>query len=147
MERRSFVRGAGIAGILAAGAAPAVHAQATIRWRLSSSFPKSLDTLYGQSEVFAKQVQALGQPGDVLLAISTSGNSANVIEAIHAAHDREMRVVALTGKDGGRMVPLCDHVFVVPSFAIHRIQEAHVALLHVLWDMIHVVRGEEDLTG
>jgi TRAP-type mannitol/chloroaromatic compound transport system substrate-binding protein len=56
MERRSFVRGAGIAGILAAGAAPAVHAQATIRWRLSSSFPKSLDTLYGQSVEFAKQV-------------------------------------------------------------------------------------------
>jgi TRAP-type mannitol/chloroaromatic compound transport system substrate-binding protein len=56
MERRSFVRGAGIAGILAAGAAPAVHAQATIRWRLSSSFPKSLDTLYGQSVEFARQV-------------------------------------------------------------------------------------------
>jgi TRAP-type mannitol/chloroaromatic compound transport system substrate-binding protein len=59
MERRSFVRGAGIAGILAAGAAPAVQAQANIRWRLSSSFPKSLDTLYGQSEVFAKQVREM----------------------------------------------------------------------------------------
>jgi TRAP-type mannitol/chloroaromatic compound transport system substrate-binding protein len=57
MERRSFVRGAGIAGILAAGVAPAVHAQAAVRWRLSSSFPKSLDTLYGQSELFAKQVR------------------------------------------------------------------------------------------
>jgi TRAP-type mannitol/chloroaromatic compound transport system substrate-binding protein len=56
MERRSFVRGAGIAGVLAAGVAPAVHAQATLRWRLSSSFPKSLDTLYGGSEVFAKKV-------------------------------------------------------------------------------------------
>ncbi|MCW5635018.1 MAG: twin-arginine translocation signal domain-containing protein [Rubrivivax sp.] len=57
MERRSFVQGAGIAGVLAAGLAPAVHAQATIRWRLSSSFPKSLDTLYGQSEIFAKHVR------------------------------------------------------------------------------------------
>ena len=56
MERRSFVRGAGLAGVLAAGVAPAVNAQQTIRWRLSSSFPKSLDTLYGQSEVFAKKV-------------------------------------------------------------------------------------------
>ena len=59
MERRSFVRGAGLAGVLAAGVAPAVHAQATIRWRLSSSFPKSLDTLYGQSEVFAKMVREM----------------------------------------------------------------------------------------
>jgi TRAP-type mannitol/chloroaromatic compound transport system substrate-binding protein len=59
MERRSFVSGAGIAGILAAGVAPAVHAQANIRWRLSSSFPKSLDTLYGQSEVFAKHVREM----------------------------------------------------------------------------------------
>ena len=56
MERRSFVQGAGLAGVLAAGMAPAVHAQAAIRWRLSSSFPKSLDTLYGESEVFAKLV-------------------------------------------------------------------------------------------
>jgi len=56
MERRSFVRNAGIAGVLAAGVAPAVHAQATIRWRLTSSFPKSLDTLFGVSDVFAKHV-------------------------------------------------------------------------------------------
>ncbi len=56
MERRSFVRGAGLAGVLAAGIAPAVHAQATIRWRLASSFPKSLDTIYGAAEVFAKKV-------------------------------------------------------------------------------------------
>src|SRR5262245_21220893 len=57
MERRSFVRGAGIAGVLAAGAAPAiVHAQATIKWRLASSFPKSLDTIYGAADVFAKKV-------------------------------------------------------------------------------------------
>jgi len=59
MERRSFVSGVGIAGVLAAGVAPAVHAQANIRWRLSSSFPKSLDTLYGQSEIFAKQVSQM----------------------------------------------------------------------------------------
>jgi TRAP-type mannitol/chloroaromatic compound transport system substrate-binding protein len=56
MERRSFVRGAGLAGVLAAGIAPAVHAQATIRWRMASSFPKSLDTIYGGGEVFAKKV-------------------------------------------------------------------------------------------
>ena len=59
MERRSFVGGAGLAGVLAAGVAPAVHAQATLRWRLSSSFPKSLDTLYGQSEIFAKHVSQM----------------------------------------------------------------------------------------
>ena len=59
MDRRSILKNAGIAGVLAAGVAPAVHAQAAVRWRLASSFPKSLDTLYGGSELFAKKVKEL----------------------------------------------------------------------------------------
>jgi TRAP-type mannitol/chloroaromatic compound transport system substrate-binding protein len=59
MDRRSLIKHAGIAGVLAAGVAPAVHAQATIRWRLASSFPKALDTIYGAAEIFAKQVGAM----------------------------------------------------------------------------------------
>lgn len=68
-----------------------------------SSTITSIANDYSYNEVFSKQIRALGQPGDVLLAISTSGNSANVIQAIQAAHDREMVVVALTGRDGGGM--------------------------------------------
>src|SRR5574343_1361117 len=71
-----------------------------------SSTSTSIANDYSYNEVFSKQIRALGQPGDVLLAISTSGNSANIIQAIQAAHDREMTVVALTGRDGGGMASL-----------------------------------------
>ena len=64
-----------------------------------------------------------------------------------AARTMGMATVGFAGRDGGSMPPLCDHVFVVQSFSIHRVQEAHLALLHVLWDMVHVVRGEEDVVG
>ena len=94
---------------------------------------------YAYDQVFSKQVRALGQPGDVLLAISTSGNSPNVIEAIHAAHEREMRVVALTGKGGGRMTELLgpdDIHLCVPADRTARIQEVHLLTLHCLCDGI-----------
>jgi D-sedoheptulose 7-phosphate isomerase len=71
-----------------------------------SSTITSIANDYSYNEIFSKQIRALGQPGDVLLAISTSGNSANIIQAIQAAHDREMIVVALTGRDGGGMASL-----------------------------------------
>ena len=86
-----------------------------------------------------KQIRALGQPGDVLLAISTSGNSANVIQAIQAAHDREMLVVALTGRDGGGMASLLlpeDVEIRVPSKITARIQEVHLLAIHCLCDLI-----------
>lgn len=94
---------------------------------------------YSYEEVFSKQIKALGQPGDVLLAISTSGNSANVMEAIHAAHERGMVVVALTGKDGGKMAPLLyghDVEIRVPANKTNRIQETHLVVIHCLCDLI-----------
>ena len=94
---------------------------------------------YAYSLVFSKQVLALGQPGDVLLAISTSGNSPNVIEAIHAAHEREVKVVALTGKTGGKMAELLregDVHICVPAERTARIQEVHLLTLHCLCDGI-----------
>lgn len=94
---------------------------------------------YAYDQVFAKQVYALGQPQDVLLAISTSGNSANVIEAVRAAHDREVRVVALTGKGGGQMSELLgdgDILICVPEERTARIQEIHLLALHCLCDGI-----------
>lgn len=94
---------------------------------------------YAYEEVFAKQVRALGQPGDVLLAISTSGNSANVVRAIDAAHDREMTVLALTGRDGGEMAAMLggeDIELRVPTETTARIQEVHLLVIHCLCDLI-----------
>ncbi|MBS7326947.1 MAG: phosphoheptose isomerase [Thiopseudomonas sp.] len=113
-----------------------------------SSTITSIANDYSYEEVFAKQIRALGQPGDVLLAISTSGNSANVVQAIHAAHDRNMRVVALTGRDGGSMAPLLqpDDVEIrVPSTVTARIQEVHLLAIHCLCDLIdrHLFGSEE----
>ena len=94
---------------------------------------------YHYNEVFSKQIRALGQPNDILLAISTSGNSANVMEAIHAAHDRQMDVVALTGKKGGKIADLLgpnDVHICVPADRTARIQEVHLLCLHCMCDAI-----------
>lgn len=102
---------------------------------------------YSYDQVFAKQVAALGQPADVLLAISTSGNSPNVVEAIRAAHEREVRVVALTGKGGGAIGPLLNETDVhvcVPSDRTSRTQEVHLLTLHCLCDGIDCMLLGED---
>ncbi|MEO8040207.1 MAG: phosphoheptose isomerase [Betaproteobacteria bacterium] len=94
---------------------------------------------YDFNQVFSKQVRALGRAGDLLLAISTSGNSANVMAAIEAAHERQMIVVALTGRNGGKMGPMLasDDVHIcVPSPITARIQEVHLVCLHCLCDAI-----------
>lgn len=112
---------------------------AAIALTTDTSTLTSIANDYAFDQVFAKQVRALAQPNDVLLAISTSGNSPNVIEAIHAAHEREVRVVALTGKDGGQMAHLLDegdiHIC-VPEERTARIQEIHLLTLHCLCDGI-----------
>jgi D-sedoheptulose 7-phosphate isomerase len=94
---------------------------------------------YDFAQVFAKQVRALGRAGDVLLAISTSGNSGNVSVAVDAAHEREMRVIALTGKGGGRIGELLtagDVHLCVPHSVTARIQEVHLLTIHCLCDAI-----------
>ncbi len=104
-----------------------------------SSTMTSIANDYRFEDVFAKQVRALGMPRDVLLAISTSGNSQNVIEAIHAAHEREIRVIILTGKDGGKMAGMLNEDDVnicVPAERTARIQEVHLLTLHCLCDGI-----------
>jgi D-sedoheptulose 7-phosphate isomerase len=86
-------------------------------------------------DIFSRQVDALGQTGDVLLAISTSGDSPNVINAIHAAHNKKLPVVALTGKQGGKMAALLDNkdiMICVPSIVTARIQETHLLAIHCL---------------
>ncbi len=104
-----------------------------------SSTITSIANDYSYNEIFSKQIRALGNTGDVLLAISTSGNSANVVQAIQAAHDREMTVMALTGKDGGNMSSLYlpeDIEIRVPSDTTARIQEVHLLVIHCLCDLI-----------
>ena len=94
---------------------------------------------YDYNQIFSKQITALGQPGDVLLAISTSGNSGNVLEAVKASHEREMSIVALTGKDGGSIARLLkeqDIEIRIPSNRTARIQEVHLLVIHCLCDFI-----------
>jgi D-sedoheptulose 7-phosphate isomerase len=97
---------------------------------------------YAYEQVFSKQVRALGRPNDVLLAISTSGNSANVLEAIVAAQERELRIVALTGREGGRAAGLLregDVHLCVTTQRTARIQEVHLLTLHCLCDAIDCI--------
>lgn len=94
---------------------------------------------------FAQQVRLLGRRGDIALGISTSGQSANVNRAMAAAREMGLLTVGFSGRGGGRLPAACDYCFTVESFSIHRIQETHETLLHVLWDLIHLVRGEEDV--
>ncbi|HSN18065.1 MAG TPA: phosphoheptose isomerase [Gammaproteobacteria bacterium] len=99
----------------------------------------SISNDYEYNEIFSKQVRALGRKGDVLLAISTSGNSPNVMRAIDAAHEKGVKVVALTGKDGGKMAAQLkggDVEIRVPAKVTARIQEVHLLALHCLCDLI-----------
>lgn len=115
---------------------------AAIALSTDSSILTAIANDYSYNVVFAKQVRALGQPGDVLLAISTSGNSANVIEAIHAAHQHDMKVIALTGKGGGQIGQLLresDIHLCVPAERTARIQEIHLLSIHCLCDGIDAV--------
>jgi D-sedoheptulose 7-phosphate isomerase len=102
---------------------------------------------YAYEQVFAKQVLALGRPGDILLAISTSGNSPNVLAAMTAARERGVRIVALTGKGGGKMAGAlgpADIHLCVPAARTARIQEIHLLTLHCLCDGIDAVITGDD---
>ena len=91
---------------------------------------------YGYDEVFARQIQALGKSGDVAVGISTSGNSPNVLKGLQAARAQGLVTVGWTGGTGGRLVGLADHVFIVPSTVVARIQETHITLGHALCELV-----------
>ncbi|OAI11393.1 phosphoheptose isomerase [Methylomonas lenta] len=94
---------------------------------------------YHFDEIFAKQLRALGQPGDILLVYTSSGNSANLIKAVNVAHDKEMIVIALSGKDGGALAGALNEADIeirVPSNSTARIQEVHLLISHCLCDLI-----------
>jgi D-sedoheptulose 7-phosphate isomerase len=119
---------------------------AAIALTTDTSTLTSIANDYRYEDVFSKQIQALGKPGDVLLAISTSGNSPNVIEAIRTAHAKGICVVALTGKQGGKIAALLaanDIHLCVPADRTARIQEVHLLTIHCLCDGIDaLILGE-----
>lgn len=87
---------------------------------------------YGFDFVFAKGVEAFGQEGDFFFGISTSGNSKNIIEAVKSAKERNLKTVALLGKDGGKLKGVCDYEFIIPGETSDRIQEVHMMILHII---------------
>jgi D-sedoheptulose 7-phosphate isomerase len=120
-------------------AADAQHFSAAMALTTDTSTLTSIANDYDYEQIFSKQVRALGQAGDLLLAISTSGNSRNVVAAVQAAHECQIGVIALTGHDGGRTgeVLLPDDVHIcVPAQSTARIQEVHLLTLHCLCDAI-----------
>ena len=109
---------------------------AAIALTTDSSILTAIGNDYGYDYTFARQVEALGRGGDVLIAISTSGNSPNVLRAAEAAKSRGMRVIGFTGRSGGQLSPLCDTCFRIPSDETPRIQEGHEFLGHLLCALI-----------
>jgi D-sedoheptulose 7-phosphate isomerase len=98
------------------------------------------------TRVFVNQLRLLSVPGDMAMVFSTSGKSPNLIYALQAARERQMLTVAFAGKDGGRFPEVANYCFIVPSYSIHRIQEVHATAVHVVWDLVHIVLGAEDVT-
>jgi D-sedoheptulose 7-phosphate isomerase len=104
----------------------------------------------GFADVFTRQIIALGQEGDILLAISTSGNSENLLHAFRTARRMKLVTIGFAGNDGGRMAEmqsqgLLDHCLTVPTASVHRIQEAHVTLYHIIWDLTHTFLQNKSL--
>ena len=99
---------------------------------------------FGFDQLFSRQIEALAQPGDVFLAISTSGNSKNIVQAIHQARKIGVTTIGLSGNDGGLMRPLCDYNIVIPSAITQNIQESHLALEHIFCMLVeHFAFGHD----
>lgn len=141
-------------------AADAQHLAAELSWKfyldreslpaeplnINTSFLTAVANDISYDEVFSRLVRAVGKPGDVLFAISTSGNSENVIEAIAAANNRNMVTIGLTGETGGRMKNLCKFLIKVPSKDTPRIQESHILIGHIICEMVESeIFGEKNI--
>jgi len=109
---------------------------ASIALTTDTSILTAIGNDYGYNRLFARQLQANGQAGDLFFAISTSGNSINIIEAIHEAKKLGITTVGLTGNDGGKMTKLCDYCLRVPSNETPRIQETHILIGHIICAMV-----------
>jgi D-sedoheptulose 7-phosphate isomerase len=112
---------------------------AAIALTTDSSTLTAIGNDYGYERLFARQIEALGRPGDVLFALSTSGRSPNVLAALRAARERGLATVGFTGEGGGEMAPLCDILLRVPSDATPRIQEGHEVLGHAICALVEAM--------
>jgi len=101
-----------------------------------SSILTAVGNDYGFDQIFARQIQALGRPGDVAIAISTSGNSLNVLEGVKEARKRKLKTIGLTGKDGGLLAQQTDVAIMVPSTSTAKIQECHIAIGHLFCELV-----------
>lgn len=108
---------------------PALFAEAL---HVNTSFVTAVANDYGYDAVYARMIQAAGKPGDVLVAISTSGNSTNILKAMEMAREKGMKTIGLTGESGGKMAAQCDLLLNVPSNTTPRIQEAHILIGHIV---------------
>jgi len=112
------------------------RALAAVALSTDSSVLTCIANDYGFDAVFARQIEALGAPGDVAWAISTSGNSPNVLRAVETARAKGLLVIGLTGGDGGKLAPQCDLALIVPTPETALIQEIHAAILHVVCELL-----------
>lgn len=97
------------------------------------------------SFAYVQQLRLLAKSGDIAMGMSTSGKSSNVNRALQVAREMGLLTIGYAGRDGGRMPGHCEYCFIIPSFSIPRIQETQETLLHIMWDLVHVIRGEEDV--
>ena len=112
------------------------NALAAIALSVDTSALTAIGNDYGFEKIFSRQVEALAKKEDILIAISTSGNSSNVIEAIKKAKSLQMQVITLLGKDGGKMKKMGDINIIIPSFSTPRIQEMHIMIIHMICAII-----------
>jgi D-sedoheptulose 7-phosphate isomerase len=103
---------------------------------VNTSFLTAVGNDYSFDEVYARMVYAAGKPGDILVALSTSGNSPNILKAAAAAREKGLIVVGMTGKSGGKLNPLCDLLLNIPSTDTPRIQESHITLGHIICELV-----------
>lgn len=103
---------------------------------VDSSALTSIANDYGYEQVFARQVEGFGKAGDAFVAISTSGNSSNLVKAVKKAREKNIKTIGLLGKDGGLMKELCDYALIVPSDSTPRVQEIHAFTVHMLCELI-----------
>jgi D-sedoheptulose 7-phosphate isomerase len=111
---------------------PALPAEAC---HVNSSFVTAVSNDYGFNKAFARYIEGFGQMGDILVAISTSGNSENILEAIQTAREKGMKVIGLTGQTGGKMKEVCDLLINIPSSDTPRIQELHITIGHIICEL------------
>lgn len=103
---------------------------------VNSSYMTAVANDYSYEDVYGRLIKAMGRKGDVLVAISTSGNSSNILKGIEAAKAQKMIIVGMTGLTGGKMQILCDHILKVPSTDTPRIQESHIMMGHIICEMV-----------